>query len=78
MSAAPGIECGLECGKDTDVTSVPSKAADLHGKTLEVTGIEDKEEFDPAASVIKSYCEQITEEEFEEQAASETEKALEV
>ena len=63
MSAAIKVECGVECGKDLK---------------LDMSGLEDKEEFDPAASVVKSYCKQITEDEFEEQGASETEKALEV
>ena len=44
----------------------------------DVTGLEDKEEFDAAAKLVKTYCKPITEEEFEEQGASETEKALEV
>ena len=41
-------------------------------------GLEDKEEFDDAADLAKSYCIQISEDEFEEQGVSETEKALEV
>ena len=45
---------------------------------LNMSGVEDKEEFDQAASLVKFYCKQITEDEFEEQGASETEKALEV
>lgn len=61
MSVVDAVECGQ------DVTG---------GEVQNKTGLEDKEEFDAAAKVVQSYCKQITEDEFEEQGASETEKAL--
>ena len=39
-------------------------------------GLEDQEEFDDPANLVKSYCKRISEHEFEELGASETEKAL--